>query len=187
MPDKKSYLNAPGKVRPILANVLEGLGLEPVIRAWMEKPSSDKTLFGKESPVKGGTIGKAIADVIMPPEIGPLAMTTAPLPPYSKAPNNLMGFAKDGYKQKGFSDYNYKTTVPVKVKFSDGTYILEEINGLNAPHALERARRNWSGAEIEQASKDELNNFLSKQNDFYSAKRTPQETLDFYNMLRWDK
>ncbi|RLI35956.1 hypothetical protein DRO66_06550, partial [Candidatus Bathyarchaeota archaeon] len=73
---------------------------------------------------------------------------------YSKAPNNLLGFSKDPFIQKGFYDQNYSFTARVKITFprigaTPGQSFVDEIRGLNKPHALERARRNWDGATVQ--------------------------------------
>ena len=68
---------------------------------------------------------------------------------YENTPDTLMGFRKSG-ENKGFDEENYSKTVDVLVKWPDGTSHADSIKGLNTPHALERARRNWEGAEIEE-------------------------------------
>jgi hypothetical protein len=73
---------------------------------------------------------------------------------YANAPDNLLGFSKDPFVQKGFYDQNYSYTVRVRVHyprrsdFIPGQTFFDEIRGLNKLHALARARRNWSGARI---------------------------------------
>jgi hypothetical protein len=66
------------KVRPILANVLYGLGLEDKIKNFLTSVSSEKTAFGTESPVAKAAkyVGGAIGNMLMPEEIDPLAMAT---------------------------------------------------------------------------------------------------------------
>ena len=54
---------------------------------------------------------------------------------------------------KGFHEQEYKTTIKVRVKFPEkgGNKPLEftdEIKGLNAGHALTRAKSNWPGAAV---------------------------------------
>jgi|TARA_R110000822_G_scaffold26011_1_gene78712 hypothetical protein len=51
-------------------------------------------------------------------------------------------------KGSGFSEQKYKTTIKVKVKFKDGSTHSDEIKGLNAGHALARAKSNWPGAAV---------------------------------------
>jgi hypothetical protein len=68
--------------------------------------------------------------------------------PYANVPNSLMGFRKNG-QNKGFDETNFKYELPVKVKFKNGDTFEDAIKGLNKEHALERARRNWEGADIE--------------------------------------
>ena len=74
--------------------------------------------------------------------------------PYSKAPDSLMGFRK-GKPNKGFAEERYKHVEFVRVTWPDGDSMLEAQRGLNRAHALERARRNWSDAEISRVSRDE--------------------------------
>ena len=66
--------------------------------------------------------------------------------PMKNVPDSLLGFAKNPNNQKGFSDFNFKHNRKFRIKFDDGTEIVDEINGLNKPSAVERAIRNWSGA-----------------------------------------
>jgi ferritin len=75
---------------------------------------------------------------------------------YSKAPNNLLGFSKDPFIQKGFYDQNYSYIAEVEVTFPPmkigkdryPNRFSDKIRGLNKAQALERARRNWDGAII---------------------------------------
>lgn len=66
------------RVRPILANVLYGLGLEDKIKDFLTGVSSEKTAFGGESPVSKAMkyVGGAIGNMLMPEEIDPLATAT---------------------------------------------------------------------------------------------------------------
>ena len=73
--------------------------------------------------------------------------------PYSNAPAALMGFRR-GAPNKPFEEQRYKHVEFVRVTWEDGRSILEAQRGLNKPHALERARRNWSDAEVEAVSRD---------------------------------
>lgn len=75
-------------------------------------------------------------------------------PPYSKAPDTLMGMAKEPGRQKGYGEHKYKYELPVKVTFEDGNFFYDAIRGLNKSHAMERARRNWEGASIEEIPKN---------------------------------
>ena len=60
-----------------------------------------------------------------------------------------MGFRKSG-QNKGYHETNYKHEQKVRVHFEDtGDKFEDAIKGLNKPHAMERARRNWPGAKIE--------------------------------------
>lgn len=80
--------------------------------------------------------------------------------PYSKAPDNLMGFAKEGGKQKTYDEQNYKYELPVKVTGKGGFDHYDVIKGVNKAHALERARRNWEGENVEETTFDEVNKHL---------------------------
>lgn len=68
--------------------------------------------------------------------------------PYQNAPDSLMGFGKPE-NQKGYYDSNYPKAFSVRVTFPDGDTFVDQIRGMNAPHATERARRNWPSAEVE--------------------------------------
>lgn len=74
--------------------------------------------------------------------------------PYSSASDALMGF---GRRPKGFDDQKYRHVQYVRVTWPDGDTIVDAIKGLNKAHALERARRNWGGATITEATEDEFN------------------------------
>lgn len=67
--------------------------------------------------------------------------------PYQTAPDELMGFRKMG-EQKGYFETAYRHEQKVRVKFPGEKAFSDQIKGLNKPHALERARRNWPGAKI---------------------------------------
>lgn len=63
-------------------------------------------------------------------------------------PNSLMGFPKEG-PTKPFDEQRYPFVQAVRVTWPDGQTHDDAVKGMNAAHALERARRNWPGAEIE--------------------------------------
>jgi len=65
--------------------------------------------------------------------------------PYENAPDNLMGFPKDK-PTKSFWDQKYSHVQFVRVKWADGQEIVDAVKGVNGPHAMERARRNWKDA-----------------------------------------
>ena len=58
-----------------------------------------------------------------------------------------MGFQRIG-AQKGYYETAYRHEQKVRVKFPGEKAFGDQIKGLNKPHALERARRNWPGAKI---------------------------------------
>ena len=66
----------------------------------------------------------------------------------SRAKYLRLGFPNEG-QSKPFSEQRYKYELPVKVTWPDGSSHIDSIKGLNRSHALERARFNWEGAEIE--------------------------------------
>lgn len=66
--------------------------------------------------------------------------------PYENAPDNLMGFSSDGSRQKAFGQNRYQFEQDVAVTIRGETFV-DTIEGLNGPHAMERARRNWPDAE----------------------------------------
>lgn len=65
--------------------------------------------------------------------------------PYGNVPDSLMGFRRNG-PQKGFDESNYPHTQDVQVVFPDREVMTDQIKGMNADHALERAHRNWQDA-----------------------------------------
>jgi hypothetical protein len=62
-----------------------------------------------------------------------------------------MGFRRTG-PNKTFEETKFKKAIVVRVTFDNGQTFVDGMNGLNAEHALERARRNWDGATIEKIS-----------------------------------
>lgn len=72
-----------------------------------------------------------------------------PFTSYRNASDALMGFSSDGRIQKGFGEHDgYKTvvTVDIRLEGADEPYI-DVMDGMNVPHAMERARRNWPDAK----------------------------------------
>jgi hypothetical protein len=69
--------------------------------------------------------------------------------PYQNVPDSLMGYRKAG-PQTGFDASNYPHTQRVEVVLPNGKappdIFVDEIKGMNADHALERAWRNWPNA-----------------------------------------
>ena len=86
---------------------------------------------------------------------------------YRSAPDWAMGFRREG-PHRSFEETkdSYRTVVPVRVTFEDGDSFVDAMNGLNKPHALERARRNWPGAEITEATQAELDAEIAKDREF---------------------
>lgn len=68
--------------------------------------------------------------------------------PYENTPDSLMGFRRDG-QNKSFDQQNYPIEQDVKVQLPGDEPFVDTIKGMNQPHALERARRNWPDAQIE--------------------------------------
>jgi hypothetical protein len=60
-----------------------------------------------------------------------------------------------GY-QKGYHEQNYPHSQPVRVTMPDGSSFVDAVKGMNAGHAMWRARDNWPGASIEKAAKYEI-------------------------------
>src|SRR4029077_3923302 len=50
---------------------------------------------------------------------------------------------------KPYEEQKFKTSVPVKVIFEDGSTHFDRVRGLNEGHALARAKANWPGATVE--------------------------------------
>lgn len=74
--------------------------------------------------------------------------------PYGKAPNTLMGYPKSK-PAKAFGQSKYRHVEYVRVAWPDGQSMVEAMDGLNKPHALERARRNWTDATIESITAEQ--------------------------------
>ena len=66
--------------------------------------------------------------------------------PWAKASDNLMGFPQDGGRAKQFADQAYRHEQGVRITWPNGTVHEDVVRGLNQPHALARAWRNWSDA-----------------------------------------
>jgi hypothetical protein len=67
--------------------------------------------------------------------------------PYANVPDALMGFGRAG--GQAFDKSRMTFELPVRVRWDDGDVHEDVVRGMNYEHALERARRNWEGAEIE--------------------------------------
>lgn len=63
---------------------------------------------------------------------------------YRDVSDELMGFGRT--QSKAYTETSYPYSLSVLVKFPDGGVLRDEIKGMNAPHAMERARRNWPAA-----------------------------------------
>jgi hypothetical protein len=100
---------------------------------------------------------------------------------YAGAPNSLMGFKKSG-PQTAYEDSKYKKEITVRVTFDNGTSMVDGMKGLNTPHAMERARRNWDGAEIELLAEEPYSDELAARFEVQSfepdADVAPPEQLD---------
>lgn len=75
---------------------------------------------------------------------------------YENAPDSLMGFASDASRQRGYGEQGYRFNQPVTVTLPSGETFTDEIMGLNAAHALERARRNWPDSTVEPNGPGEM-------------------------------
>lgn len=75
---------------------------------------------------------------------------------YENAPDSLMGFASDPSRQRGYGEQGYRFNQPVTVTLPTGETFTDEIMGLNAAHALERARRNWPDSTVEPNGPGEM-------------------------------
>ena len=74
--------------------------------------------------------------------------------PYANAPNSLMGYRKNA-PNTPFAESNYKNLQYVKVTWPDGDSIYDAMRGLNEPHTMERARRNWPTGDVQKVSRAE--------------------------------
>ena len=134
-------------------NVLDGLFASTVIvgaavslKGFVEA-SADTLRYAKNGGFSGPIPGSPLA------QRGSVG-TGPPKRPYEGVSDNLMGYSK-GKPAKGFDAENYSFIQPVRVTWPDGDSIVDAIKGLNQPHALERARRNWDGATIEPLTREE--------------------------------
>ena len=109
----------------------------------------------------------------LPPEQGqPMAKVAER--PYAGVPRTLMGFPKEG-PTKPFHEQRYPFTLTVRVSWPDGDSMVEQVKGMNKAHALERARINWEGAEIEEADASEQGQPMAKVADEVEAAMTREE------------
>ena len=69
--------------------------------------------------------------------------------PLKKVMSRLLGFSDDAARQVPFGEQQLPSTLRVRVKWKDGTQMVDEVKGLTPKHALEAAHRNWEGATIE--------------------------------------
>jgi len=67
---------------------------------------------------------------------------------YANTPLAYVGFKADGTDNQMYDQSQYSTEIVVAVKFEGQEAFIDGMKGLNFQHALERARRNWSGAVI---------------------------------------
>jgi hypothetical protein len=65
--------------------------------------------------------------------------------PYLKTPDALMGY---GRSPKAFGESNYPFEATVLVRWPGQPPMVEKMRGMNLEHSLERARRNWEGADV---------------------------------------
>jgi hypothetical protein len=99
--------------------------------------------------------------------------------PYANAPDSLMGFRRNG-PQRLYEESGYKKEITVRVTFPDGESFVDGMRGLNTAHAMERARRNWDGAEIELVADVPFNGSLGVAEDDgprYSVKPEEQDAM----------
>jgi len=71
-----------------------------------------------------------------------------PVSGYKNVGDQLMGFTGDSKPNTPYSESGYKKEITVVVKIEGGKPFVDGMKGLNIPHAMERARRNWEGANI---------------------------------------
>jgi len=65
--------------------------------------------------------------------------------PYFRVPDALMGY---GRSPKAFDESKYPFEATVLVRWPGQPPMVEKMRGLNLEHSLERARRNWEGADV---------------------------------------
>lgn len=78
---------------------------------------------------------------------------------YETAPDSLMGFRRNG-PGKPYHEQNWKHEQYVKITFPDGQIHYDAMKGLNKPHAIERARRNWPNTKIEEATEAQFDDYI---------------------------
>ena len=126
--------------------------LNPIRQGRQAREMVNATMAAGRKASRTGAMGDAVkaaglglfttASVIPGSPVDDIARASA----YAKAPDSLMGF---GRTVKGFDELRYPHTAVVRVTFPDGDDFVDAVNGMNGPHALERAKRNWDGAKIE--------------------------------------
>lgn len=114
--------------------------------------------LSKVQPYRGAIVlGAEVAEDLNTEARGELLEAEMPVrPPYSDAPDTLMGFSRTG-PQKAFGQQKYKHVQYVRLTFEDGSAdsFVDAMAGLNKAHAMERARRNWPTLSVAAISKEE--------------------------------
>lgn len=86
----------------------------------------------------------------------------APMRSYQNAPNSLMGFKRNG-PNTAFGESNYPHVQPVEVTLNGGDKFVDAIEGMNQPHAIERAYRNWDASNIRPISQEEYAKLIASE------------------------
>ena len=113
-----------------------------------------KAALDEQLAVVGSQVDDAAAVEDVAREQAEVKQSSARTHPYGNAPDGLMGYRKDK-PQAAFGEQAYKHVEFVRVSWPDGRSMAEAMTGLNKPHALERARRNWKDAEISAITRAE--------------------------------
>ena len=98
--------------------------------------------------------GPVPMNALRPPAIParPVSRPAEPLPPkrpYANTRDSLMGFSRRREERgdiRGYDQERYSYDLEVQIDFGNGDVMIDRVKGLNAPHALERAYRNWGSA-----------------------------------------
>jgi len=148
---KGNYLDAKGKkVGGVWTEVVKKIDSEGLVQEYAQKMccvtgkcATCRTLCGAPDRAKQALNGEISFPVAQE------YISLKSVVPYSSAPDTLMGMTN---RQKGYTDYKYRHEITVKVTLDNGESFIDGMNGLNLPHALERAKRNWPDAQVDLVS-----------------------------------
>ena len=84
---------------------------------------------------------------------GPMGIAQEYTTAWLNSPHDIDGSRR--YAPLEFFEQRYQHSQHVRVTWPDGMEVVDEVKGLNAGHAMYRARDNWPGAKVEAITEDE--------------------------------